>query len=89
MERRRHNGLPIQRNKRQEKLPSFFYSVRIVNPPEVAANEDPVFNEGQEQWRGRKILREHVRNDQHGHSELSKWWFTRSSKYYSHILLKI
>ena len=83
IERRRRNGLPTKR-KRQDRLPAYFYTVRIINPPDVAANETPVFSEEQSQWQGTRVLREHVLSDAHSQSELRKWWFTRSSKYYRH-----
>ena len=88
-QRRMRNGLPLRRSKKnKEKVPSFFYTVRIRNPPDVAANESPIFPEGSA-WKGTQIVREHVQSDSHSNSELSKWWYTRSQgdcKFYSHFL---
>ena len=85
--RRRHLGLPPRRSaKHKEKVPSFFYTIRIRNPADVAANERPLFREAQFEWQGVKVNREHIQSDNHSNSELSKWWFTRSSKFYRHVL---
>ena len=87
-QRRRRNGLPLRRSsKNKEKVPSYFYTVRIRNPADVAANIAPVFAEDQMMWRGSKITREHVQSDDHRNSELRKWWFTRSRKFYRHITI--
>ena len=85
------NGLPVRRSKKnKDKVPSYFYTVRIKNPPDVAANESPIFPEEHLAWKGTQIVREHVQSDSHSASELSKWWYTRSSfgdrKSYSHSL---
>ena len=86
-QRRRRAGLPPRRSsKNKDKVPSYFYTVRIRNPADVAANERPIFREEQFEWRGTKVNREHVQSDGHSNSELSKWWFTRSSKFYRHLL---
>ena len=87
-QRRRRNGLPLRRSsKHKEKVPSYFYTVRIRNPLDVAANERPVFTEEQFPWKGTKISREHVQSDDHSNSELRKWWFTRSRKFYSSLTI--
>lgn len=84
-QRRQRNGLPLRRSsKHKEKVPSFFYTVRIRNPVDVAANERPIFPEHQFEWQGIKVNREHVQSDAHSNSELRKWWFTRSRKCYRH-----
>ena len=86
-QRRRHKGLPARRSrKNKDKVPSYFYTVKIHNPPDVAANERPVFTEGQAIWRGTQVVREHIQNDAHERAGLRKWWFSRSRKYYSHVL---
>ena len=89
-QRRLRKGLPLRRSKKnKEKVPSFFYTTRIRNPPNVAANESPIFLPEQSAWKGTQVERGHVQSDAHSDSELSKWWFTRSqygsSKFYSHI----
>ena len=86
-QRRRRAGLPPRRSsKNKDRVPSYFYTVRIRNPADVAANERPIFQEIQFEWRGTRVEREHIQSDSHSDSELRKWWFTRSSKYYSHVL---
>ena len=89
-QRRVRKGLSLRRSKKnKDKVPSFFYTTRIRNPPDVTANESPVFTPEQSIWKGTQVEREHVQSDAHSNSELSKWWFTRhthSSKYYRHIL---
>ena len=80
-QRRRHNGLPARRTKKnKDKVPSYFYTTRIRNPPDVTANESPIFGEDQQIWKGTQVLREHVQSDAHASSELRKWWFTRHRK---------
>ena len=54
------------------------------NPPDVAANESPIFGDDQQMWKGNQVLREHVQSDAHANSELRKWWFTRSRKSIDH-----
>ena len=86
-QRRRRQGLSARRSSRnKEKVPSFFYTRRIRNPVDVAANERPLFAEEQFEWRGSKVNREHVQSDGHSNSELSKWWFSRHRKFYRHFL---
>ena len=88
--RRRHNGLPARRTKKhKEKVPSYFFTTRIRNPPDVTANESPIFGEDQQIWKGTQVLREHVQSDAHASSELRKWWFTRYRKSIDHLLLNI
>ena len=87
-QRRRHNGLSMRRTrKHKDKVPSFFYTTRIRNPPDVPANESPIFGEDEQMWKGTQVLREHIQSDSHQSSELRKWWFSRYRKFYSHILL--
>ena len=91
-QRRMRNGLPLRRTKKnKDKVPSYFYTVRIRNPPDVAANESPIFRNDQLVWKGAQIVREHVQSDAHSNSELSKWWFSRSRegsrKFYSSLAI--
>ena len=86
--RRRYNGLPARRSKKnKEKVPSYFFTTRIRNPPDVTANESPIFGDDQQMWKGNQVLREHVQSDAHASSELRKWWFTRSRKFYSSLTI--
>ena len=86
--RRRRTGLPPRRSrKNKDKVPSYFYTTRIRNPLDVAANESPNFGEDQLIWKGTQILREHVQSDAHADSELRKWWYSRARKFYRHLLL--
>ena len=83
-QRRRRNGLPARRSSRnKDKVPSYFYTTRIRNPVDVAANERPIFTDEQFIWKGVKVNREHVQSDSHSNSELRKWQISRSSKFYS------
>ena len=86
-QRRRRNGLPLRRSRKNNKnrVPSFFYTTRIKNPLDVAANEDPVFTEDQAMWRGTRVERGHIQSDAHEASELRKWWFSRARKFYSSL----
>ena len=87
-QRRRHNGLTMRRTrKNKDKVPSYFYTTRIRNPPDVAANESPIFGDDEQMWKGTQVLRDHIQSDAHESSELRKWWFSRHRKYYSHLLL--
>ena len=86
--RRRYNGLPARRTKKnKEKVPSYFFTTRIRNPPDVAANESPIFGDEQQMWKGNQVLREHVQSDAHANSELRKWWFTRYRKSIDHYTI--
>ena len=64
-------------------MPSYFWTTRIRNPLDVAANIVPNFGEDQLVWKGAQVEREHVQSDTHRDSELRKWWFSRSRKFYS------
>ena len=85
-QRRRRNGLPARRSSRnKDKVPSYFFTSRIKNPVDVAANERPVFAEDQIIWKGTKVNREHVQSDSHSNSELRKWRISRYRKSYSSL----